>query len=58
MKPQQKLQGKIKMDWMLKGLLALLEQGCYKINHAFSISQSGCFLNALGLPMKQSTYSK
>ena len=39
------------MAWMLKGLLALLLQGGYKIKQACSITQSGCFLDALGLPI-------
>ena len=52
------------MARMLKGLLALHVQGGYEINQACSIAQSGCFLDALGLPIlvtplrKQSTCSQ
>lgn len=41
------------MAWMLKGLLAMLVQGGYKIKQASSITQSGCFLDALGLPIEE-----
>lgn len=47
MKSQQQLQGKIKMDWMRKSLLVLLEQSVViRKNQACPISQSGCFFQA------------
>lgn len=44
MKSQQKLQGKIKMDWMQKTLLLLREQSVGTgINHASSTHEAGAF---------------